>query len=131
MALALATFTPGRMRIAAGGMPPVLHFRAGDGSVVEVPMAAPPAGQLARAAYREEEVALATGDRLLFFTDGLPELLDEGGALFGYDRVRESFGSVASGSVSGVVDALFAAADAFRGARPPDDDITVVAVAVA
>ena len=131
MALALATFSPGRMRISAGGMPPVLHFRAADGSVAEVPMAAPPAGQLARAAYREEEVALATGDRLLFFTDGLPELLDEAGAQFGYDRVREAFRAAAPGPAPGAVDALFAAADAFRGARALDDDVTLVCVGVA
>ncbi len=130
MALALATLSPGRMRISAGGMPPVLHFRAADGSVAEVPMAAPPAGQLARAAYREEEVALAAGDRLLFFTDGLPELLDEAGAQFGYDGVREAFRAAAPGSAQGAVDALFAAADAFRGARALDDDVTLVVVGV-
>jgi serine phosphatase RsbU (regulator of sigma subunit) len=130
MALALATFLPGRMRISAGGMPPVLHFRAADGSVAEVPMAAPPAGQLARAAYREEEAVLVPGDRLLFFTDGLPELLDEAGAQFGYDRVRDAFRAAATGPAQGAVDALFAAADAFRGARPLDDDVTLVVVAV-
>jgi serine phosphatase RsbU (regulator of sigma subunit) len=130
MALALATLTPDRMRIAAGGMPPVLHYRAADGSVAEILMHAPPAGQLARAAYREEEVALEPGDRLLFFTDGLPELLDEAGDLFGYDRVRDVFRTRAAAGAQASVDALFAAADAFRGARPPDDDLTLVAVAV-
>ena len=93
-------------------------------------MAAPPAGQLTRAAYREEEVALATGYRLLFFTDGLPELLDEAGAQFGYASVREAFRAAAPGSAQGAVDALFAAADAFRGARALDDDVTLVVVGV-
>jgi serine phosphatase RsbU (regulator of sigma subunit) len=130
MALALAALTPGRARIAAGGMPPVLHFRAADASVAEVPMHAPPAGQLARAAYREESVPLAAGDRLLFFTDGLPELQSEAGELFGYDRVRDVFAAAAAAGAEPAVDALFAAADAFRGARPPDDDITLVVVAV-
>jgi serine phosphatase RsbU (regulator of sigma subunit) len=130
MALALATLAPGRARISAGGMPPVLHYRAADGTVAEIPMHAPPAGQLARASYREEEIALAPGDRLLFFTDGLPELRDEAGDLFGYDRVGEAFCRAAPSDAQAVVDALFAAADAFRGARPPDDDLTLVVVAV-
>ncbi len=130
MALALAALSPGRARIAAGGMPPVLHFRAADGSVYEVLMYAPPAGQLARAAYREEEVALSPGDRLLFFTDGLPELQSEGGDLFGYDRVRDAFRTAGREDAQGCIDALFAEADAFRGARPPDDDLTLVVVSV-
>ncbi len=130
MALALATLAPGLARISAGGMPPVLHFRAADGTVAEVPMHAPPAGQLARATYREESVTLARGDGLLFFTDGLPELRDEAGELFGYDRVRDVFRASAAGGAQVAVDALFGAADAFRGARPLDDDLTLVAVAV-
>jgi sigma-B regulation protein RsbU (phosphoserine phosphatase) len=130
MALALATLAPGRARISAGGMPQVLHYKADDGTVTEVLMHAPPAGQLARAAYREESLALAKGDGLLFFTDGLPELQSEAGDLFGYDRVRDVFRDAARAGAQGAVDALFAAADAFRGTRPPDDDITLVAVAV-
>jgi serine phosphatase RsbU (regulator of sigma subunit) len=91
---------------------------------------APPAGQLARARYTEKEIELTSGDRLLFFTDGLPELRDEKGDLFGYERVRDVFLHAAPGVLQTIVDALFAEADAFRGAQPPDDDVTLVAVAV-
>ncbi len=131
MALALVTLTPGRARVSAGGMPPVLRWHAADSHVSEILFQAPPAGQLARGVYREEEVALEAGDRLLLFTDGLPELCDEAGALFGYERVRDVFAGAAPGTPQGTVDALFAAADAFRGARPPDDDLTLVVVGVA
>jgi len=130
MALALAVILPSGARIAAGGMPPVLHFRASDGSVAEILIEAPPAGQLARAAYREVSVALAPGDCLLFLTDGLPELRSASDDLFGYERLREAFREAAPRGAQAAVDALFAAADAFRGARPPDDDLTLVTVAV-
>ncbi len=131
MALALVTLEPGRARIAAGGMPPVLHWRAAASRVSEILFQAPPAGQLSRGAYREEKIGLACGDRLLVFTDGLPELRDAAGELFGYDRVRDVFASGAAGTPQSSVDALFAAADAFRGTRPPDDDMTLVVVGVA
>lgn len=130
MALTLATLSPGRARICAGGMPPVLHYRAVSRDVAEVLLEAPPAGQLARARYTEKEIELTSGDRLLFFTDGLPELRDEKDDLFGYERVRDVFLHAAPGVLQTIVDALFAEADAFRGARPPDDDVTLVAVAV-
>ena len=130
MALTLATLSPGRARISAGGMPPVLHYRAVSGDVAEVLLEAPPAGQLARARYLEKEIELGSGDRLLFFTDGLPELRNEKDDLFGYERVHDAFRRAAPGALQAVVDALFAEADAFRGTRPIDDDVTLVAVAV-
>ncbi len=130
MALALASVSSTRARIAAGGMPPVLHYRARTLVVSEVLLEAPPAGQLARAAYREEEVALEPGDCLLFYTDGLPELRDEAGDLFGYGRVGDVFREAAPAGAQAAVDALFSAADGFRGTRPPDDDLTLVAVGV-
>jgi len=130
MALTLATLSPGRARISAGGMPPVLHYRAASGDVTEVLLEAPPAGQLARAAYLEREIELESGDRLLFFTDGLPELRNEKDDLFGYERVSDAFQRAAPGALQAVVDALFGEADAFRGARPLDDDVTLVAVGV-
>ena len=130
MALALATLAPGRARISAGGMPPVLHYRVADGSVFEIPMHAPPrvSSRAPPIAKRASLLRWAIG--LLFFTDGLPELQSETGDLFGYDRVRDTFLRAAPAGAQPTVDALFAAADALRGARPPDDDVTLVVVAV-
>jgi serine phosphatase RsbU (regulator of sigma subunit) len=130
MALTLATMSNGRVRIAAGGMPPALHFRAAGGTVDEILIEAPPPGQLTRGAYVEKEVPLSSGDRLLFFTDGLPECRGDADDVFGYPRVKEVFLRAAPEGPQAVVDALFAEADAFRGARALDDDVTLVAVGV-
>jgi sigma-B regulation protein RsbU (phosphoserine phosphatase) len=130
MALTLATISSGRVRIAAGGMPPALHFRAAAGAVDEILIEAPPPGQLTRAAYVEREISLASGDRLLFFTDGLPECRGEGDDVLGYPRVRGVFLRTAPAGPQAVVDALFAEADAFRGTRALDDDVTLVVVGV-
>ncbi len=130
MALTLATLSSGRVRIAAGGMPPALHFRAAAGAVDEILIGAPPPGQLTRAKYVEKEIVVASGDRLLFFTDGLPECRRDGDDVLGYPRVLAVFLRAAPEGPQAVVDALFAEADAFRGSRPLDDDVTLVAVAV-
>lgn len=130
MAITLAAITGGRARIAAGGMPPVLHYRAAAAAVDEILIEAPPPGQLRRAAYREKEIVLSSGDRLLFFTDGLPECRREGDDVLGYPRVQAVFLRTATGAPQAIVEALFAEADAFRGARPLDDDVTLVAVGV-
>ncbi len=130
MALTLATISRGRARIAAGGMPPVLHYRASAAAADEVLIEAPPPGQLRRAAYLEKVIPLASGDRLLFFTDGLPECRRDGDDVLGYPRVRAVFLRAAPEGPQAIVDALFAEADAFRGARPLDDDVTLVAVGV-
>ncbi|MEO8585884.1 MAG: SpoIIE family protein phosphatase [Acidobacteriota bacterium] len=130
MALLLATLSNGHARIAAGGMPPALHFRAAAGAVDEILIEAPPPGQLARAAYVEREISLASGDRLLFFSDGLPECRGEGDDVFGYPRVLAVFQRTAPSGPQAVIDAFFAEVDAFRGARALDDDVTLVVVGV-
>ena len=71
----------------------------------------------------------ASGDRLLLFSDGFPECLDPAGAQLGYDAAREAFASGASRAPREIVDALFAATDAWAGGRAYDDDVSFLVIA--
>jgi serine phosphatase RsbU (regulator of sigma subunit) len=126
MALAVVSIRDGAVRISAGGMPSMLHYQKAAGRVVEIPTEAPPPGQMRRAVYTEKSLALAPGDRLLIYTDGLPECRNGGDDLFGYERVASVFQKAASGSPKAIAAALFAEAEAFAAGRPYDDDVTVV-----
>lgn len=72
----------------------------------------------------EFSFSVATGDVVLFFTDGLPEARDQAGALFGEERLVEQFAAAASTGPAATVDALFAAVDAH--AKVQEDDMTAV-----
>jgi serine phosphatase RsbU (regulator of sigma subunit) len=130
MALTVLSIRDGTARVAAGGMPSMLHFQKAAARVVEVPTEAPPPGQMRRSVYTEKSFPLSPGDRLLLYTDGLPECRSPAEDLFGYERVAAVFEKSANGSPKEIGAALFAAADAFAAGRPYDDDLTVVVLGV-
>ncbi len=129
MALTLALFAGGRLRLAAAGMPPALVHRAASGEVEEIAIEGLPLGTSGRLPYRQEEVALASGDTVLLLSDGFPELRD-GEKELGYARARRLFREACGGSASDVVRRLEEAVESWTGGGPPGDDVTFVAVKV-
>lgn len=131
MSLLLARFEAGKMTIAAAGMPPTLIHRAATGSIEEITFESTPLGTIGRA-YGEHVIDVASGDTVLFMTDGFPELLNEAGMQLGYpaavDAVRAAS---ASSRAADVIAALVSVARTWRGSHAPNDDITFVAVRVA
>ncbi len=129
MALALAMFSPGRLRLAAAGMPPALVHRAATGEVDEVMVEGLPLGGSGRFPYRQVEVPVAAGDTVLLLSDGFPELRN-GDQELGYPQARSLFKESCAGSAREVIHRLEAAVETFTGGRPPVDDVTFVAVKV-
>jgi serine phosphatase RsbU (regulator of sigma subunit) len=128
MAMAVARFGNGQLTLSAAGMPPALVFRPATGEVEELLLPGVPLGALPDQSYREQTVALSSGETVLFMSDGLPELRDGQGEPFGYDRSQAAFAAAAAddSAPAEVVARLQAAAEAWRGSRPQDDDITLV-----
>jgi hypothetical protein len=73
--------------VATAGHPPLLLRREGGG-VEEVGSGSFPLGAIASARYREDRIALAPGDVLLLYSDGLVETIDERGDQYGWDRLK-------------------------------------------
>lgn len=78
-----------------------------------------PLGAMRTSHYKATTIKLARGERLLLFSDGLPEALLAPGTPLGYEHVEE----LALRAVS--VDALI---DEVRRTATVDDDLTVVAI---
>jgi anti-sigma regulatory factor (Ser/Thr protein kinase)/putative methionine-R-sulfoxide reductase with GAF domain len=92
-----ATFSleTGALRIAsAGHPPPVLISASGEARLLPV-SAAPPLGTLPYPAHREHEIALAPGETVLMYTDGLVERRGEA-LTAGLERLRETASIAAS-----------------------------------
>jgi phosphoserine phosphatase RsbU/P len=121
----------GRLAAASAGHPRPLVWRQREGKVEELPLGGTVIGRLRRAAYEEVSVALTVGDRLLLFTDGIPEAINPGGEAFGEERLRAFLARRASLPAEDIAQALLAEAAAWTGqAAGFDDDLTLVAVAV-
>lgn len=127
MAFTLARFDHSRMRLSCAGMPPVYVRRAG-GAVESLELPGSPLGSLAGFPYRQIEVPLASGDFIVFMSDGLPELVSEKGEMVGYERLAGLLGASGATTAQELVAELAAFAGEWKGSRLQDDDITFVVV---
>lgn len=92
VALALAHVDPrtGTVELMNAGLPdPYVVRREGGLEAVEVPQPRLPLGLRPSLEYRSVSVELGPGDRLLLFTDGLPEAPIREGEPLGYDRFED------------------------------------------
>lgn len=123
----------GKMRYASAGHPPLLWWRAAERRVEAVTQNGLALGLRASARYQCLERAVAAGDRLLLYTDGLLEAMNEGQEQYGEERVRaameESADSDAETCATALLDGLARWAGHDRG-RSPEDDLTLVVVDV-
>ncbi len=88
-------------------------------------------GMLDFVRYEEETLALASGDRILAYTDGLSEAQRPDGAMFGDDRVAQRAAAL-DGALSAeeVCARLLAELRAWLAGREAGDDVTVLALRV-
>jgi sigma-B regulation protein RsbU (phosphoserine phosphatase) len=80
--------------------------------------------------FPSRPVALSPGDKLVFLTDGYVEAVDPEDEAFGFARVEEVLRNHGGKTPPEVADALLAAVSAHAAGIPPQDDRTVVIVAI-
>ena len=81
--------------------------------------------------YEEFNRSLTPGQIILIGTDGIWEMPDESGEMFGKKRLREIVRANAAMSARQIVDRVTGELSQFRGDQKPDDDVTLVVVKVA
>lgn len=121
----------GRVAWAGAGHPPALLWRQQEGRVEELAPGGPVMGRLRRAAYSETSLPLGPGDRLLLFTDGIPEALSPAGEPFGDPRLQDFLARHASLPPERIADALLARMAEWTGRNSGfEDDLTLVVAGV-
>lgn len=115
----------GELDWACAGHPfPIL--RRADGGIEELGDGSLPLGLRDVATPSHGAVALAGGDLLVLYTDGLVETLGRDGAAFGHDRLRAAIAP--GGAPAEVHDRILAAFEAHLGAERLSDDVSLVVV---
>src|SRR3954465_5014942 len=118
---------------AGAGHPPMLMWGASSPNVRDVTENGLFLGKFTFATYSSVEVPLASGDRGLLYTDGIPETNNPEGAEFGSERFRQFLEAEKNGSADQLADRLLEerARWSDRGEDEDlDDDITLVAIHV-
>jgi len=112
--------------INAGHNNPIL--RRANGLIERLDVGGLPLGIQPEAKYDSASVALATGDWLIIFTDGLVEAVNARDEEFGELRLLSALGAGVSTAPKEFLDRLMGNLDLFVGATPQHDDVTCLLV---
>jgi len=132
MVLGIFEPQPRRLTLLRAGHLPVLHYSAeqnrcrhllpkGLGLGLD-------AGPLFERQLQPLQTTYKSGDVLVFFSDGVTEVMDDQGELFDIEGVEKVVSQAAEQSASGVREAVIEAARNHGNGRPLSDDLTVVVI---
>jgi serine phosphatase RsbU (regulator of sigma subunit) len=102
-----------------------LWLRAATGEVRELTARGIVLGIFEEVELEEQEIDVAPGDLLLFYTDGVTEATNAEGQLFGEDRLRAVLAEHTTSTAEQVIQAVTGAVKAFVGDTPQSDDMTL------
>ncbi|MFC1533745.1 SpoIIE family protein phosphatase [Thermodesulfobacteriota bacterium] len=80
--------------------------------------------------YDEFHRTLTPGQIILIGTDGIWEMHNEGGEMFGKERLKEVIRTNTSSTAKGILTVITDALNGFRGSKQPEDDVTMVVIKV-
>ncbi|HQL84069.1 MAG TPA: SpoIIE family protein phosphatase, partial [Spirochaetota bacterium] len=81
--------------------------------------------------YQTFSVELAPGDRVFFYTDGIPETRNREGREIGLDDgLLNMFERARRGSLKEMMEAIFEEMDRYRGDRPVEDDLLLIGIEI-
>jgi phosphoserine phosphatase RsbU/P len=117
----------GGLGFANCGHNPPLLLRAG-GSLDVLASGGPALGMWPGAAFKRGDVSLRPGDILVLYTDGVVEVMNAAGEMFGVERLEEVIRRRPGESSRNLIEAVVEATRAFAGRAGYDDDFTLVII---
>jgi sigma-B regulation protein RsbU (phosphoserine phosphatase) len=117
----------GRLTYGSAGHPPPVLLHPGGGLEV-LDFRGPVIGYGAGGRFRQEQVTLAPGDRIILYTDGILETRSRRGQAFGKERFYELLSRFSGLGLEDLVDSVFAEGKAFLDGAKPDDDISLLGI---
>jgi len=135
VAACLAMLDPARLHLSYTNAGQPLPFLCRAGRVDFVPQDQSgdrfPLGILPAVAYRELDLKLLPGDLLVFYTDGIVDMMNDHGEPYGFDRLRSAIERHFNSSLADIISAIVADAENYGGNGNPQDDVTMLLVKVA
>lgn len=134
MSFALMAYHPQDRVLDVGGAghEAMLIYRAKHGGIQQIPTGGMVLGVTAsidRHPNNTNTLRLDPGDKLLLYSDGVTEAVNRVGAMYGLERLHESFGELAGQhGAQPLVDALRARVNKFAAGAEPADDLTLLAL---
>ncbi len=127
--MAYATVEPdtGRVRLARAGHPFPVVQRA-DGSITEIKVEGYAVGLFPGADVAMEDLELAHGDRLFFYSDGLLDCANPKGLSFGPRRLQDALRAGRTSPLAEAVKNLRSQVISWRESEVFNDDVSLIAI---
>ena len=130
MCLQMIKIRNNNLVISSAAMPPLFIYRSEQNCVEELLLSGMPLGAMINFQYKLEERKLHKGDIVLMLSDGMPELSDKKGKMYGYEKIKEDLKSVADKAPKEIIDHFNISAEKWLDGIDADDDITFVVIKV-
>jgi sigma-B regulation protein RsbU (phosphoserine phosphatase) len=115
----------------AGQTQPIhLCAQTGEANFVQTKGDTFPLGILDDVEYQETRIQLAIGDRVVFYTDGIVEAMNEQQEIFGFNRLLEIVRGAKSMTADSLLKEIIDSVNAFASGAAQHDDITLIVVSV-
>ncbi len=140
----LTALKPGRVNVALGcalfdfkkqvlhfvnaGIPYPIHIRKAQGDVSFVEKGGFPLAIFEESNYCSMEIPFQKGDRLIFYSDGIPEAENRKGEFFGFELFLEEIKILKDQKGADIVKTIFSKIDEFVLGREQSDDQTLLIV---
>jgi len=116
---------------SAGQTQPVyLSAKTGQATLVKTEGDTFPLGILDDSAYEETKLAMEPNDKIILYTDGIVEAMNEQGEIFGFERLLETVTRSKSETADDLLHLITDKVHEFAGHAPQHDDITLIVVSV-
>ncbi len=118
----------GRLLYANAGQTLPILYRNGEAMLLPSPEEGDrfPIGIRRQIDYGQRQIDLAAGDMLVFYTDGIVDMMNDENEPYSFDRFRASVHRHARESSNGIIHELIKDAEKFSGSRAHSDDITLL-----
>jgi sigma-B regulation protein RsbU (phosphoserine phosphatase) len=128
--LACADFdlSAGRVTVANAGHPSPVLLSADGSARLPFPSTGLLVGLFPRAKYKSVSADFATGDSVIFYSDGVTEALDPAESEFGEEKLVSTLRAVPRATAKEIVDGLVSAVRDHAAGAPQSDDLTALAV---
>jgi serine phosphatase RsbU (regulator of sigma subunit) len=121
-----------RLTLCSAGQTQPIHFsrKTGEARLTDTEGDHFPLGILDVVDYRETRLELASGDKIVFYTDGIVEAMNEKREFFGFERLLEVVQEARSMNAESLLKEILDKVNGFSGGAAQHDDLTVIVVAV-
>ncbi len=115
-----------KIKLSKAGHPHPLFWKKQEQDFIEINCQGTGLGLLKKARFGQVEYPVETGDRILFFTDGIIEQKNPREEFYSEERLRKTFRDLSLRNVDRILDHIYEDVKSFASGKPSEDDITLL-----